>query len=419
MIALLAGLLLLDVGGPSRGFDVERCGILRTLAPGGGDIFSIAFSANGRRLAVGCGNGTVLVYEVGSWRKLATWEAHPGRGVRTLSWSPDGKTLATGDHSGPIRLWDPEGGKPRSVMKNLGRGAGRVMAFSADHRWIVSGGPRSTLGVWDRVENTSRTYGRHDMPVSALAFSRDGKQLVSAGMRGKIFIWSTIDWTVKQTLRSPGGSVLGVALSPDGRRLVTCGAGNGDLAMWDLKTGTMERTLKGPVQQSQGVAFLDGGRYVVAGSLDTVVWIWDVATGKLAARLPHHLAAINSLAVHPRGQYFATASRDRKVKIWGPVPMGLDTDRMPGFCGIAISPGETGGVVVANVMEGTPAARSGFADGDQLLKVGAVPVNTTNEALDQISSYLSGDTVVFTILRGETRLKLRVTLATRPEFEKQ
>ena len=98
--------------------------------------------------------------------------------------------------------------------------------------------------------------------------------------------------------------------------------------------------------------------------------------------------------------------------------MGMEVGRPPGFCGIRVTTAGGGGVIVSSVLAGTAAARGGFLSGDRLLEVAGVPVKTPDESVDRISSYLSGDTVEFTIQRAGARRTLKITLGTRPEFKK-
>jgi WD40 repeat protein len=66
-------------------------------APGGGGIDAVAFSPDGRMLAVGTANRHVYVWDVATWRLLDTAVTPDGGTVSGLAFSPDSRTLAFSD----------------------------------------------------------------------------------------------------------------------------------------------------------------------------------------------------------------------------------------------------------------------------------------------------------------------------------
>jgi WD40 repeat protein len=79
-----------------------------SLEPG---VLSVAFSADGKTLASGNGDGTIALWDVASHQLMGDPLTGPERGVTSVVFSPDGKTLASGSGSGSlgsgdIWLWD-------------------------------------------------------------------------------------------------------------------------------------------------------------------------------------------------------------------------------------------------------------------------------------------------------------------------
>ncbi|MGH3996550.1 MAG: WD40 repeat domain-containing protein, partial [Pseudonocardiaceae bacterium] len=84
------------------------------IAPGGA-VSSVAFSPEGRLLAVPRGHGVEIV-DVASGDTLRVLSGHTG-GVIGVAFSPDGTQLATTSWDNTARLWDPATGQHRSTLQ--------------------------------------------------------------------------------------------------------------------------------------------------------------------------------------------------------------------------------------------------------------------------------------------------------------
>ncbi|MDD5058981.1 MAG: caspase family protein [Sideroxydans sp.] len=112
------------------------------------------------------------------------------------------------------------------------------------------------------------------------------------------------------------GDVASVALSPDGRTLVS-GSGDSTLKLWDVASGREIRTLYGHERGVQSVAFSPDGRTVVSGSIDETLKLWDVATGHELRTLKGHEGNVNSVAFSPDGRtILSTGDTDNTLRLW-------------------------------------------------------------------------------------------------------
>ena len=75
------------------------------------------------------------------------------------------------------------------------------------------------------------------------------------------------------------GSVNALALSPDGRFLVS-GSEDVTLKIWDTATGNVLRTLSGHDQAVLAAAISPDGKLIASGGADQTVRVWDVVTGQ-------------------------------------------------------------------------------------------------------------------------------------------
>ncbi len=71
------------------------------------------------------------------------------------------------------------------------------------------------------------------------------------------------------------------------------------------------------------------------------------------------------------------------------------------------------GVIVNSVMKNSPAEKAGFKSGDVILALGDFKVSNRNNLLGILQEYRTGQTVEFTVLRDEEKIKFEMELERR------
>jgi WD40 repeat protein len=271
-------------------------------------VWSVAFSPDGRRLAAGSKAGTVTVWDAATRQILHTFKVPA---ALAMAFSPDGKQLASAG-VGPITVRDVMTG--HEVFTLPGHTNGILgLAFSPDGRRIASTSMDQTVKVWDAA--TRRLIGTlagHQGNVNGVAFSPDGRTLASAGLDGTVKLWDAASGQLIHTLRVPVAQA--TAFSPDGKRLAAASAG--PIKVWDVMTGHEVLSLSGHTNLVLGVAFSPDGKRIASASLDQTVKVWDAETGRETFTLKGHTDSVRSVAFSPDGKRIASASHDRTVKVW-------------------------------------------------------------------------------------------------------
>jgi WD40 repeat protein len=112
---------------------------------------NVAFSPDGRRLAMGAERNTVKIRDLQTGKELQLW-GHKGE-VYTLAFSPDaeGRWVASAGEDSVVRVWDSHTGK---LVRNFRSHTGLVssLSFSPDGRLLVSGSRDHTVKVWDLTQ---------------------------------------------------------------------------------------------------------------------------------------------------------------------------------------------------------------------------------------------------------------------------
>ena len=86
---------------------------------GKGQINEIAYSSDGKRLAVASSIG-IWIYDAESGKELDLLTGHTSV-VLSLSFSPDGQTLASGSHDGTVLLWHIMPPSPPELSEDLNK----------------------------------------------------------------------------------------------------------------------------------------------------------------------------------------------------------------------------------------------------------------------------------------------------------
>lgn len=310
--ALLSGEGVHVVKGPAE----KPAATLEGHAKGAG---CIAFSPDGKLLAVGSGDGTVVLWAVDVCQKV--W-SFPGfeKPVFRLAWSPDGSLLASGewDEEGTVRLWDVSTGTERWEFGPYRWSM--ALAFSPDGQSLL-------IGEWGEFSAWNITTGEKVLrrggpegPVISLEWNPEGSVLTSVSMDGLLSLWSWPEAELLQTVVvgswHPG--MMSAAWSPD-RSFLAVADWGGTVTLRDPGTGTSIRRLLHPWFSSavMSVAWHPTSSLLASGDVDGVVIVWDITDGRELARLSLETAgAVYAVQWSPDGRWLATAHEDGTVRLW-------------------------------------------------------------------------------------------------------
>jgi len=155
----------------------------------------------------------------------------------------------------------------------------------------------------------------HSGGVSSVALSPDGRHVLSDSGGTTILLWDAATGALVRTFAGHSEGVLSVAFSPDGRQVLS-GSLDKTAKLWDTATGQVVRTFKGHSDGVKSVAFSPNGKQVLTGSFDKTVKLWDAATGALVRTFEGHSDLVTSAAFSPDGRQVLSGSDDYTVKLW-------------------------------------------------------------------------------------------------------
>ena len=239
--------------------------------------------------------------------------------------SPDNQFVATvsvpdgAEPKGEITFWNLTDSKARLHYEQPGRIA--VAAISPDSKWLALGPHAPQAGVTILDTTTGKVGMTLPGPVArtnVIIWSPDGVQLVLGSTTDKtIRVWNVAEKKFIKTYEPATSKLLALAFTKAGQ-LLAAGVPTTEpdsLAVFDVISGKIEKSLKGHKQQVEASVFSNDATRLASVGWDAAVRVWDVDKGEESAVMNSHKRGIRSIATSDDGKRLATAS-DRELKLW-------------------------------------------------------------------------------------------------------
>ena len=295
-------------------WDVRSRRLLATLSGHWDSVSSVAFSPDGKRLASGSWDRTVILWDLTSRKPLARLLGHKDK-VSSVAFSPDGKRLASGSWDTTVILWDLDSRKRLATMAGHQKFVHSV-AFSPDGKRLASAGGDEAVILWDvDGRKPPAKLVAHAGQIASIAFRPNGKQLASAGKDKAVTLWDLESRQPVARLAEQKDAIESIAFSPDGKRLASA-SWNRTVVVWDMDERQVLATLAAHKNEVLGVAFSPDGRWLASASVDNTVILWDMNGRNPLATLEGHAKAVLSVAFSPNGKLLASANQDQTVMLW-------------------------------------------------------------------------------------------------------
>lgn len=173
--------------------------------------------------------------------------------VDSVQFSSNGHTLAT-TSGAEAELWDAATGRHTATIPGISEvgtmpGVDRVQLSPNDKKLAITP-DGSTPQLWDvATGKVTATFPSHP-GLALMAFSPDGKMLATTGtcackedFDNPVRLWDTASGQLIRSLSGPVNGVQSMAFSPDGITLAAGAADGGPVRIWNVTTGATTATL--------------------------------------------------------------------------------------------------------------------------------------------------------------------------------
>ncbi|MEV0404052.1 serine/threonine-protein kinase [Actinoallomurus sp. NPDC050550] len=280
------------------------------LTAGPGEIYTVAFSPDGRTLATGGADHSVRLWNLPDRRQVATLAGH-AYDVFAAAFSADGRTLATAGYDGKVLLWNTAERTRVATLDTHGNSVS-ALTFSSDGGLLASAG--DAVRLWSVPDHRSAgTLPTRDEGMFTAAFAPHGSTLATAGTWA-IRLWDTARPGHPVIMTRLTSLVVGMAFSPDGR-ILAAGGYDGRVRLWDVVTHRLVASLPSLPGRVNGVAFSPDGRILACAGGDAVL-LWNALTGRPVTTLTPQAGIVDAVAFSPDGRTLATGGDDATVRLW-------------------------------------------------------------------------------------------------------
>ena len=319
-------------------WDVRRAEVVETLTGHAGAVVHLAVSPDGSTLYSASRDGSTIVWDLAGSRRLGRQFHASGQTSIFVRYalSSDGRLLAVGQEDGGISIVELRTLARRAPFRVATTPPVGGIAFVPGSHLLVVGDEAGAVALVDAESGRLvRRIRAHRNPVGSVAVSADGRLMITAGWK-VVRLWSLPDGRPVGRPVRLDGFLDDAQLSPDGRFFLV--ALDGRVEVWDARRQRLIRR----IAPARGVEFFarysPDGRLVALG-LEAGTQVWSTSDWTPVTRIFAGQAGIAAFATFSSdSRTLVTASDDGALRMWdveSEQPVGAP---LPGPTGLIAAP---------------------------------------------------------------------------------
>jgi WD40 repeat protein len=291
------------------------------------NVEALAFSPDGKQLAVGLADGTVAIFLLqasAAEDPVRSSKLHT-RLVSSLAWSPDGTRIASASADGSVRVWNPQSFQVSRSFNGY-PATYPAAVWSPDGQQIAVAQGRDFIQIFDA--NTDGDPQTMNLPGTTrpLLWLPSG-ELVAGDLKGKVAFFQPgkPDPVRAYEPATPQKMVASLSLSPSDGSLAV-GYDSGMIVLLDPATAK-EKSVVRQGKSVNSAAWAPNGKMLAVSSMEFAVTFYDPSGKQLAKQDIGY--DMNGVSWSPDGRFVAAGSDDRTFKIWEVSPPQTPTRQAP------------------------------------------------------------------------------------------
>ncbi|MGK7958160.1 MAG: WD40 repeat domain-containing protein [Crocosphaera sp.] len=196
-------------------------------------------------------------------------------------------------------------------------GVVKSLAVTPDGKVLLVGTGDGLLSAID-LEAKETLYSKAVLVnnYSSIAFNVE-KDILVVGDDQTVMILNLSNGRKLKFLREHTGKVSDVAISPDGKNIVSVSGDDRTIRIWDLESGELLQTIGANIGPTTSVEYTPDGAMFITGAIgtDRTLKFWDATTFELLNSSPQQPGFIHDLTISNDGTTLVAAVRNF-VKSW-------------------------------------------------------------------------------------------------------
>ncbi|MCH2533647.1 MAG: WD40 repeat domain-containing protein [Bdellovibrionales bacterium] len=316
-------LLLISIGLSAQAMTLDVAELLGH----NNEVHSVSFSKNGKYLASGSSDTSVIVWSTEDKKELFKIHDHQ-RTVYSVAFSKlNNNILATSSSDGHLILWDIN---TKQKLKTLVKGnntSNGIMSldFSPTNHLLAVSYMGGELALWDTQKGELVDVVKAHMGgfVLTVKFSHNGKRiLTTGGIDNDIRVFNTSDLSLREVFhdRNSNSTVWDASFSPVNNDIVSVNS-YGNLELWREGKSNIIKRVSINNYLAQSVEYSADGSKIYAGvdafnsEKENYLKIIDAKSLKIIDKIDLHKNRIRGMDISKDGKHLATASWDESVKL--------------------------------------------------------------------------------------------------------